>query len=219
MDTGISIRAHKRGPAVASECPIISGSGKRHGPGAACGALQLHCSETPIRPWWILCRYAILIIEVGWRVYASANYVINGSDNGLSHVKHQAIIWTYDGLSLIRPLWIYFGEIWIKVQHFLYKNVDLIMSSAKWQPFCISRNMLNRWRFVVLCCGLVPVIACQFFGLTSLALGQSCDCWSATGVAEMEARGHLYKHGLTLIPTWKLITSIIMCGMKLLIHS
>ena len=34
------------------------------------------------------------LIEAEWRIYASGNYVIIGSDNGLSSVRRQAITWT-----------------------------------------------------------------------------------------------------------------------------
>ena len=34
----------------------------------------------------------ISLIEAEWRIYASENYVIVGSDNGLSPVRRQAII-------------------------------------------------------------------------------------------------------------------------------
>ena len=35
----------------------------------------------------------MLLIEAGWRMYASVNCDINGSDNGLSPGRRQAIIW------------------------------------------------------------------------------------------------------------------------------
>ena len=34
------------------------------------------------------------LIEAEWGIYMSVNYDIIGSDNGLSTVWHQAIIWT-----------------------------------------------------------------------------------------------------------------------------
>ena len=43
------------------------------------------------------------LIEAEWRIYASVNYTINGSDNGLSPGRRHAIIWTNAGLLLIGP--------------------------------------------------------------------------------------------------------------------
>ena len=37
-------------------------------------------------------------IEAEWRIYASINYAIIGSGNGLCPVRHQAITWTNAGL-------------------------------------------------------------------------------------------------------------------------
>ena len=42
----------------------------------------------------------IQLIEAEWRIYASLNWVIIGSDNGLSPVRRQAIIWTNAGVKL-----------------------------------------------------------------------------------------------------------------------
>ena len=44
------------------------------------------------------------IAQSKWRIYASVNYAIIGSDNGLSHLRLQAIIWTNTGILLIRTL-------------------------------------------------------------------------------------------------------------------
>ena len=41
------------------------------------------------------------LIEAEWRIYASVNYAIIDSDNGLSPDRHQAIIWTSAGILLI----------------------------------------------------------------------------------------------------------------------
>ena len=43
----------------------------------------------------------------------------------------------------IRPLWTNFNEIWIKIQKFSFKKMHFKMLSAKWQPFCLGRNVLN----------------------------------------------------------------------------
>ena len=43
------------------------------------------------------------IIEAEWRIYAAVNYATIGSDNGLSPVRRQTIIWNNAGILLIRP--------------------------------------------------------------------------------------------------------------------
>ena len=76
---------------------------------------------------------------------------IIGSDNGLLPGQRQVIIWTNAGILLIALQGTNFSEILIKIQIFSFKKMHLMMSSAKWRPFC--------------------------FGLTftSLTLGQACD--------------------------------------------
>ena len=67
---------------------------------------------------------------------------IIGSDNGLSLGRRQAIIWSNDGILLIRPLGTNFGEISFGIQTSSLKKMHLKMSSAKWRPFCLSLNVL-----------------------------------------------------------------------------
>ena len=71
------------------------------------------------------------------------NLTIIGSDNGLSPGRRQAIIWTNDIILLIGPLGTNFSEILIKIDTFSFKKMHLKMSSAKWRPFCLGRNVLN----------------------------------------------------------------------------
>ena len=68
---------------------------------------------------------------------------IIGSDNGLSPGRHQAIICTNTGILLIRPLGTNFTEISIGIQTFSFKKIYLIMSPAKWRPFCLRLNVLR----------------------------------------------------------------------------
>ena len=63
---------------------------------------------------------------------------IIGSDNGLAHSWPQAIIWTSAGILLIWPLGTNFSEILLKIHTFLFKKMNLKMSSGKWWPFCLS---------------------------------------------------------------------------------
>ena len=64
----------------------------------------------------------IKLIEAEWRIYASLNWVTIGSDNGLSPLRRQAIIWTNVVILLIRPLGTNFSEILIGIQIFSCKN-------------------------------------------------------------------------------------------------
>ena len=70
----------------------------------------------------------------GTHTYVS-NLTIIGSDNGLSPGRHQAIIWTNDGILLFGPLGTNFSEVLIGIQTFSFKKMHLKMSSAKWRPF------------------------------------------------------------------------------------
>ena len=65
-----------------------------------------------------------------------------GSNNGLSPIRHQAIIKTNAGLLSIGPLGTNFSEILIKIRSFSFKK----MSSTKWRPFCPGGDGLK------LCC-------------------------------------------------------------------
>ena len=67
---------------------------------------------------------------------------IIGSDNGLSPGRRQAIIWTNDGILVIKPLGTNFSEILIGIQTFSLKKMHLKMSSAKWRPYCFGLNEL-----------------------------------------------------------------------------
>ena len=72
---------------------------------------------------------------------------IIGSDNGLSLGRCQAIIWTSAGILLIGPLGTNLGEILIRIYTFSCKKMQLKMSSGKWQPSCVSLNVLiNLWK-------------------------------------------------------------------------
>ena len=80
------------------------------------------------------------LIEAEWRIYASLNWVIIGSDNGLLPVRCQAIIWTNAGILLIWPLGTNFNEMLIEIHAFSFKKTGLKMSSAKWRLFGLGLN-------------------------------------------------------------------------------
>ena len=65
------------------------------------------------------------------------------SDNGLSPGQHQAIIWNNAGIS-IGYLGTKFSEILIEFLTFSFKKMRLKVSSVKWWPFCLGRNVLRQ---------------------------------------------------------------------------
>ena len=74
-------------------------------------------------------------------IYASVNWVIIGSGNGMSPVRRQAIIWTNAGLLSIELLGTSFSEIGIGILSFSCKKMHLKMSSAQ-EAAILSRR---RW--------------------------------------------------------------------------
>ena len=66
------------------------------------------------------------------QIYVSKLTII-GSDNGLSPIQRQAIIWTHAGRLLIQTLGTNFSEILIQIHTFSNKKMRLKMSSGKWE--------------------------------------------------------------------------------------
>ena len=78
---------------------------------------------------------------------------IIGSDNGLSPGRHQAVIWTNAGILLIGPSETHFNEILIEILAFSLKKMRLVVSSAKWRPFCPRLNVLHNrhiWQWLMM---------------------------------------------------------------------
>ena len=67
----------------------------------------------------------------------------NGSDNGLSPGRRQAITWTNVGILLIGPLGTNFSEMLIEIHTFSFKKIHWKMSPGKWRPFSLSLNVLS----------------------------------------------------------------------------
>ena len=67
---------------------------------------------------------------------------IIASDNSLPPGRRQAIIWTNDGILLIRPLETNFSEISIEIRIFSFKKMHLKMS-GNWRSFCLGLNVLT----------------------------------------------------------------------------
>ena len=78
--------------------------------------------------------------------------IIVGSDNGLSPDRHQAIIWTNDGILLIGTLGTNFNEILLPIYKLSFKRMRLKMSSGKWRTPCFDLNALT-WTTWVKCIG------------------------------------------------------------------
>ena len=74
---------------------------------------------------------------------------IIGSDKGLSPGQRQAIIWTNADILLIGPLGINFSEILSEIHTFSVKKMHLKMSSGKWRPFFLGRNVLKSKVFLL----------------------------------------------------------------------
>ena len=53
----------------------------------------------------------------------------------LSPDRRQTVIWTNVDLLLIEHVGTNFREVWIRIQHFLLKKINLKVSSARWRPF------------------------------------------------------------------------------------
>ena len=84
----------------------------------------------------------IQLISPQCRIYASVNRVSIGSDDGLSPIRHQSIIWTKADILLIEPLKTNFRGILIENHIFPLIKMHLKLSSAKWQTFCLALDLL-----------------------------------------------------------------------------
>ena len=106
------------------------------------GAQQFHCGA--------ICKFQNdketkrIIHEQTTFLEIGVDRVSIGSDNGLSPVRRQAIIWTNAVLFSIVPSGTKFSEIRIKIQDFSFMKMHLKISSAKRRPFCPGKDEL-RW--------------------------------------------------------------------------
>ena len=93
------------------------------------------CCNSPLTHWsWVM------------HIWVSKLTII-GSHNGLSPDRPQAIIWTNAGILSIGPLGTNFSEVLIEIHTLLFRKMHLKMLSGKWQPFCLSLNVLKRQNF------------------------------------------------------------------------
>ena len=126
------------------------------------------------------------LISPKCRIYASVNRVSNVSDNGMSPIRHQAIIWTNTGLLAIGPLGTNFSEILIKIQNFSFTKMHLKISSAKWRPFCPGRD---EWR--VNWKSLLCVQLCYIQSANFMCYGRGCFMMTSSNGNTFRVTGHL----------------------------
>ena len=77
------------------------------------------------------------------RIYASVNWVIINSGNGLSPVRRQATTWTNAPSLSIGLMRTNFNGIWIRILSFSFKKINLNMSSAKMAAILSSGGWVN----------------------------------------------------------------------------
>ena len=78
-------------------------------------------------------------------IYVSVNRVSIGSDDGLSPLRHQAIIWTNVGLLSIENLRTNLSEILINSLTFSFKKLHLKMLSAKSVILSSPQSRVKHW--------------------------------------------------------------------------
>ena len=78
-----------------------------------------------------------IILDIDWRVkhICVSKLATDGSDNGLSSARRQAIIWTDSVIVLIRTLGTNFGETLSEIHTFSFKKMHLKISSKNGSHF------------------------------------------------------------------------------------
>ena len=118
---------------------------------------QKTCKNTVLNNVFVIPKEDTMLIsrEHGWialphwgRVthICVVNLTIIGLDNGLSPGRHQAIIWTNDGILLIGPLGTNFSEILSKIhiliQENAFENIVCEMAVILSRPQCVNHVYL-----------------------------------------------------------------------------
>ena len=83
------------------------------------------------------------ITEAEWRIYVSVIEPLLVQIMACHLVGTKPIIWPNDGILLIGLQGTNFSEIFIEIHAFSFKKMHLKRSSAKWQPCCLSLNVLT----------------------------------------------------------------------------
>ena len=118
------------------------------------------------RVWWSIIMWYLAVLKTvhrilpthwgQWRIYASVNYAIIASDNGLLPVRRQAIIWTNDGL-LFGRLRTNFSDFFhqseiVFLQENGYQNIVCKVAAIYSLPQCVNELILHSYQ----CCfGLI----------------------------------------------------------------
>ena len=78
-----------------------------------------------------------------WRIDASVNRAMFGSDNGLAPGRRQAIIWSNAGILVIGPLWTNFSEMLIEYMYiFIY--IYIYIRKSIWKVVWKMKAILSR---------------------------------------------------------------------------
>ena len=84
------------------------------------------------------------LTHLSWCKYMSVNRCSIGSDNYLSPIRHQAIIYKSARLLSIGPLWTNEWNVKRKKKKMSLTKIHLKTSSAKWRSFCPWEDELIR---------------------------------------------------------------------------
>ena len=76
-----------------------------------------------MRHIYLLCLF--YLIQTDRRIYAPVNRAIIGSNNDLSPMQHQSIIWSNASLLFERPLGSNVSEIWIQIHQMSLEKIHL----------------------------------------------------------------------------------------------
>ena len=104
---------------------------------------KMHFKMSSVK-WGSFCRGPNVLTHWGRVTHICVSKLtINGSGNGLSPGRRQAITWTNVGILLIGLLGTNFSEMLIEIHPFSFKKIHLKMSSGKWRSFCLGFNVLK----------------------------------------------------------------------------
>ena len=115
------------------------------------GQLRGKCFHLMTSSWML--QGTVTHLPLVPHINASVNRVSIGSDNGLSPIRHQAIISTNAGLLTIGPLGITCSDILVKMQNFSFTKMHLKISSAKWRPFSPRGDEMKSNDLYIFRCG------------------------------------------------------------------
>ena len=102
--------------------------------------IYIYITLRSMHVWGIALHQKIIHFLVLHICQWSVNRVSIGSDNGLSQVRRQAIIWTNTWLFWIRPQGKKLSEILVKYLDCFPMEMRLKRSSAKWRPVCAGED-------------------------------------------------------------------------------